>query len=252
MNIKKLILGTVVALSPGLALAADLPARKAAPAPLLAAAPFSWSGFYAGLNAGFGVLERNTAFSAYNSGSGSGSGVYAAGVTKNGRGVLGGAQVGYNQQFGSLVLGVEADIVGTSMKGTATHSAGFSSGSGSGTGTSVNSGTLSALGTVRARAGVAVDKALFYVTGGLAYGRVRNSLTVDLDSDFYSFNQTKWKYGWAAGAGMEYAVNRNWSVKAEAIYFDLGKTDFSYESGDFAGRIKNSGLLGRMGLNYRF
>lgn len=254
MNLRQILLGTAVALSPSLSLAADLP-RRAAPAPVFASAPFSWTGAYVGLNAGFGALLSATPH-VYSSGSGSGSGASTGGSSKNfARGVFGGAQVGYNQQVGSLVLGVEADIGASSAKSRTLTESAFSSGSSSGASSTSTYNKVSALGTLRGRIGFAADKALFYVTGGLAFGRVQNSISIDNSGDFstdYSFSQNKWKYGWAAGAGAEYALNNNWSIKAEAIYFDLGKTKFSFDGGKFAGKVKNTGLVARAGVNYRF
>src|SRR5262245_17141507 len=55
---------------------------------------FSWTGFYAGAHVGVG----------WSDGDGGGSGF------------LGGGQVGFNYQINQWVLGVEADIAGTTIK----------------------------------------------------------------------------------------------------------------------------------------
>ncbi|MFD2222462.1 outer membrane protein, partial [Microvirga arabica] len=96
---KKILLSSVALL--GLAtgaVAADLPSRRAAPAPMIAAVPvFTWTGFYVGVNAGYGW--SNDDFDS----------VDLADEDDDG-GFVGGAQVGYNYQIGSFVVGLEGDI----------------------------------------------------------------------------------------------------------------------------------------------
>lgn len=270
MKLRTLLLGTAVALSSTLAVAADLPARSAPP--LMAYVPYSWTGAYVGVHAGYGLLntKRNDAAVGSGSGSfssGSGGGNYSGSQHTNASGALGGVQLGYNQQYGSLVLGLEADVSATSIKGStsATGSA-FSSSSGSGFGGGSSalyaSSRLNGIGTLRARLGFAADRALFYVTGGLAYGRIENSMTYAVStpewSGAVSSSQSKWKTGWTLGAGMEYALTNNWSLKTEALYYDLGKKSYNASYSDIngflnsAGSAHNTGLIARVGVNYRF
>ena len=96
--------------------AADLPTRKEAPAPIFVPPPFTWTGFYVGVNAG-GVW---------------GSGSVSSTLFANGfpilenewpggslggsqTGFIGGGQAGYNWQTGSFVLGVETDFDWTDL-----------------------------------------------------------------------------------------------------------------------------------------
>ncbi len=81
----------VTALACGGAQAADLPAT-AYKAPAYAAAPFSWTGFYAGANLG-GAFTGNDGFA--NAASGNGGKL---------SGVIGGLQAGYNYQLSPLVV----------------------------------------------------------------------------------------------------------------------------------------------------
>jgi len=134
----KRILFTAVgglALLAGPALAADLPNRKEPPmAPVVyAPPPFSWTGFYVGLNAGGSFGSNNHCLGQ--------SGFYDFGGNGIGRGFqtwpyqfcgngnnsdngnfIGGGQVGYNIQYGSVVFGLEADIdwLGSSHSGSGT------------------------------------------------------------------------------------------------------------------------------------
>src|SRR5437773_739188 len=90
------------------AFAADLSVRTA---PVYT--PFTWTGFYAGVNLGYGwgtpqVSSVITAF--VESAAGSGASNSAAGTSNSSRSALGGFQVGYNLQVGSWVYGVETDL----------------------------------------------------------------------------------------------------------------------------------------------
>lgn len=131
------ILGAVVALGfGGAAHAADLGVVQA-PATYSSASQFDWTGFYAGINGGYGWAD-----------------VSVAGFKlMDGEGTFGGLQVGYNHDFGDFVFGVEADAQLSGIK----DNGGFAY-------------TLDNFGTVRARAGWSVDRFLPYVTGGLSWG----------------------------------------------------------------------------------
>ena len=153
-------------------------------------------------------------------------------MTRNGKstGVIGGGQLGYNWQIGSIVAGIEADIQGSGIKG----SAGPVTDTLLGTTTPfipsnlLSSQQVSWFGTVRGRLGVTVTPSLLlYGTGGLAYGEVKGSADVNLPSDGIpagTFAQTisKTKVGWAAGAGLEWMFSRGWSAKVEYLHIDLG------------------------------
>jgi outer membrane immunogenic protein len=131
---------SVVALSAA-ANAADM---YRAPAP--AAMPYvgvNWSGFYVGVNGGYGWSSADI----------------AAGVN-NPTGGFGGGQVGFNAQRGNLVFGIESDIEGAGIKA---NTAGFES-------------KMDWFGTVRGRIGYSFDRALVYGTGGFAYGNVNQSI----------------------------------------------------------------------------
>src|SRR5215217_1785142 len=136
---KILLAGVALTALTGIASAADLPARAAPPAPMIAAVPlFTWTGFYVGVNAGYGWNSGDSRF--YDP---------AFGYTGSGGddgGFIGGGQVGYNYQIGTFVIGAETDI---QYANTGNRSYGAFSDDGDGY-----------FGTVRARAGVALDRAL--------------------------------------------------------------------------------------------
>ncbi len=206
--------------------AADIPARAPVyKAPVVAPVVFSWTGFYAGLNVGYGWARADDGF----------------GNTNTIGGVVGGGQVGANWQTGMFVLGIETDIQGTGQDST------FNVLSPVGISSSVRD-RVPWFGTTRGRVGVAADRWLFYVTGGAAYGEARSDVTV-LTGPFAgaaaSFSQTK--TGWAAGGGIEAALVDNWSAKLEYLHLDFGNSNF--------GGIANAKVtddIVRAGINYRF
>ena len=115
---KKLLLSGVAlaALTITPALGADLPRKAPAylpPAP----PPFSWTGFYVG--GSVGVIGQDVQGTDFGDGTGDGL-LFTAGDTYSNSniGVIGGINAGYNWQFASnWVIGIEADISGTSLKG---------------------------------------------------------------------------------------------------------------------------------------
>lgn len=205
---RKTIYGAATAaivLAAGAATAADLPRGVApyyaAPAPLT----FNWSGPYMGVNLG-----------------------YQWGATTNNptepNGLAGGVQAGYNWQRGQFVFGAETDIQISGADDTFAPWK-FSN---------------PWFGTVRGRAGVALNNILFYGTLGLAYGGVRGEIA--------GLTETKTHLGWAAGGGMEVGLTPNWSARAEYLYVDL--SDRSYSVTGVKNGIESNML--RLGVNYRF
>jgi len=208
-------------------------------------APFTWTGFYVGGSAG--VIGQGTTLTDLGA-SQTGLGFFAEypgstfGIT--GIGGLFGGDIGYNFQTGSVVFGIEADFAGSTLNNTATFNyfdpANVSS-------------QLHSLGTIRGRVGYAFDRVLLYATGGFAWGNVSNAVNVPtfpLDSA----STSGWQTGWTVGGGLEYAMTNNWTVRVEGFYVDLGTTTAissnPYSTCRFG--FKNSYLLGRLGLNYKF
>jgi len=215
------VMVTAALTAPGLA--ADLGARTYTKAPALA--PVSnWSGFYIGGNLGYGWGDGDTDVSFLPSPAVFGLNNTTLGARSTG--VTGGAQLGYNWQIGSLVTGLEADIQGSDIKGSARATPTFAGSADlDPDGLLSSEQKLSWFGTVRGRLGVTVTPdLLLYGTGGLAYGHVEASANTQL----FNVNVespasvSKTKVGWTAGAGAEWMFARNWSAKLEYLYIDLG------------------------------
>ena len=360
---KMLVSATALGFLAGSAIAADLPSRKA---PVPPPPPPMWTGFYAGLNAGYGWGGSNQAATSAYPLSDQGAAyvnsisatslpwsIFFPGTTPWTRlstwqagstalantgssypgqgGFIGGGQIGYNWQLGaSFVSGVEADFQGSLMRGSGSY-AGASSdlmnwdraATVTPTVTSHRYWTLQRqalgfgevkanvnwIGTIRGRLGYLLNpNFLVYGTGGLAYGGVTASTTNYLVGGLASATETPSDslnqvisvptipgqgnisttlVGWTAGGGAEWMVAPNWSIKAEALYYDLGSvvvnsspvsafnpdlsvlspnfltpqilsSIFGYNVGALAAanapvtRVRFDGVIARAGVNYHF
>ena len=257
--------------------AAELPTRKEAPAPVFVPPPFTWTGFYVGVNVGGAWTNGgnrsatifapstfpfpiSTNFPNTNFGSGE-------------SGVIGGGQAGYNWQTGSFVLGVETDFQGTSLSksfdavGPAFAGLGVPPGLLGDTLAVHAKASLDWLGTTRGRVGwVATpdNRLLIYGTGGVAYGGGSQNFSVfdATTGALWTGNPSSSRVGWAAGGGVEYAWTNNWTIRAEYLYIDLGSKNFTtvgnlaaatFFPGVYAsGRTEYRGSLARAAINYKF
>lgn len=245
------------------------------------AGPHDWSGFYIGANVGYGFGESGlTQLSPLSPEAALAQDLAAIPASQKSdvAGFAGGGQAGYNLQIDkNLVAGLEADIayanIGGSFGNTALPASRFFPL------TTTTTQNLQWLGTVRGRLGfLGRDDLLLYGTGGLAYGGVsaRGALEeffptfgggVSADCTrlalFCSAGQASNALaGWTAGGGVEYAIARNFSLKAEYLFVDLGKqtyTIFAFGWSAEAGRPINLAAsadtrthLIRTGLNYKF
>jgi outer membrane immunogenic protein len=263
-TMKKIVLATVLAaLASASALAADLGPRAYTKAPMMAAPVSSWQGFYIGGNVGYGWGDGKTDFSFLPTPLD--FGIANATLDTKSKGALGGAQIGYNWQMGSLVTGFEVDIQGSGIKGKAgpTHPLDVDTGLPLAFAVLTANHELSWFGTVRGRLGFAVTPdLLLYGTAGLAYGQTKASANADesaeIGRDPFRANVSKTKAGWAAGAGGEWMFARNWSAKLEYLFVDLGKTSETRFDippfGDFGVRYTwhTQENIVRAGVNYHF
>jgi outer membrane immunogenic protein len=210
------------------ALGADLPvpapAYKAPPPPPPA---FSWTGWYIGGNAGYGwgaSTNPNITTDPLDSLGFAGIVTPAGGNVFPGlspSGFIGGGQIGYDWQVNSSwVVGLVTDFQGSNINASGTNS--FSGI------TESLSEKLNFLGTVRGRAGWVVNNWLFYGSGGLAYGQVQSTIVYNdpvLTGATVSGSNTETRVGWAAGAGVNYAVTPNWIIGVDYLHYDLGHTN---------------------------
>lgn len=211
-----------------LAVAADVPGlpHYQGPAAIYKAPAFSWTGFYLGVNAGygFGTSDWSSATTA---------------ASLDPQGALVGGTVGYNWQTGVWVLGAEADA------GAAWINASTAGGSGLCAGSLGCETHNTFLGTARARVGYAFDRIMPYVSGGAAFATVKMSPNT-------GGGETDFQFGWTAGAGLEYAYKGPWSVKFEYLYTDLGTAACGAATCGTDTDVSYKANVVRAGLNYRF
>jgi opacity protein-like surface antigen len=197
----------------------------------------NWTGIYVGVNGGYTFGGSGWTDSVTGGSSGS------FGTT----GLAFGGTLGANYQIGALVLGLEADGDWANAKGFGTFTASSLCAGGCLTGNDW-------LGTARARVGYAFDRFLVYGTGGAAFGNVKANYSNDPTT-------SSTEAGWIAGAGVEVAVTRNWTAKAEYLLVDLANgsctTNCAIQDPSAPPTIPNIAVkfnesIVRLGVNYKF
>jgi outer membrane immunogenic protein len=199
---------------------------------------YNWSGVYLGATIGFGWANTNVteldnySFSDF------------VGDTEfdfDSDGILGGAFIGYNWQSGNFVYGVEADISATGIDNAVENT--MNPGSGESFSTNIDW-----FGTVRGRLGYAADRWMPYVTGGVAFADITSSYNDPEDDNFAVASGTVW--GWTIGAGAEYALTDNWTLRGEYLFVDLEDKQGSFD--DFRYDFDNQIHVVRAGAAYKF
>lgn len=257
-----------------------------------AAGGYNWTGSYAGLNLGFtlndsqqsiGPTQANVVPPAYvqdlSDSSDLGSGAFA-----------GGGQIGFNYQVNRFVFGIETDFDynGTDDSHYANRQSLFAFAEAPGVAGGpvgappyarlnfINNVTqkIDYFGTLRGRVGYTpVDRLLVYATGGFAYGHVSSNsdalikLSIPfgaapqagdqiVEKALFAGSSSGDQPGWTVGGGVEYALSRRWSVKAEYLFVDLGSQTYiartSLDPLGFTARVDSSEHVVRAGINYRF
>ena len=205
---------------------ADLPPKvytKAPPVYRPFVAPFTWQGFYVGLNGGYGW------------GSSTLTGVTGS-STVDPQGGLFGSTFGYNFLAGGIVFGIEGDLDYSWMQKTNDAVAPCAN-------CEVRNRYLA---TARARLGYAYDRWLPYITGGAAFGDIEFSTPA-------GGGQSIDKVGWTVGGGVEYAfAGSNWSTKLEYLYADLGTATCDATHCGASTDADFHANIVRVGVNYRY
>jgi outer membrane immunogenic protein len=199
---------TALSLTRVSAFAADMAVPINAPPP----PPFIWTSCYGGGQAGGGFGQKNLTDSA---------GVVSAisGFTSanlNTSGYMLGGQIGCDYQFTpNWVIGVEGAASGGNIGG----SAGVATPGLPGDSATFKQ-TTDLLTSVTARVGYAWNNWLLYGKGGAAWASDRYSAFDALAA--YDFEGSETRFGWTAGAGLEWAFSDIWSVRFEYDYYGFG------------------------------
>jgi outer membrane immunogenic protein len=183
---------------------------------------YNWTGFYAGINAGYGWGSSEWDLGGI------------VGVEAKPDGFMIGGTLGYNWQAGSFVWGLEGDIAWSDVKGSVaclgltceTRNNWFA--------------------TTRLRLGYAFDRFMPYITGGAAFGDIEATVTPG------GLNASSTRVGWTVGAGLEYAFLGNWTAKIEYLYVDLGSFDTGFTAPLVSNNVDLQMNIVRAGLNYKF
>ncbi len=217
MTFKATVLGALASVVGfGAAVAADLPSYKAPPPPPPPPAVFDWTGYHFGVSGawGGGTAGYNSNITALGGFAGLGGGILGWNNVSSSYGTTGylvGFQSGSSWQLSNnIVLGYESDFSYADVNST----------NGGLWGDSQRS-NLRWFGTERLRFGYAFGRLMPYITGGLAYGQLHTDGVYSFAGMAFPTSVGHWQAGWTVGAGLEYAVFNNISVKAEYLYTSL-------------------------------
>ena len=211
------------------AIAADAPA--ALPLRAQRGQPvFAWTGLYIGAHSGFGRGDSSVVLQDPS----------VSRATNSFGGLIGGLQAGYNYVLPSrILLGFEADV---SFPNYIDSNSVVSS---LATGRSNVVEQVDYTGSARGRIGYVAGSWLTYATAGLAWSgeRFLNTPPPGIEQKILNF-----RFGWAAGAGIEYAITPHWSLRLEYLYSQFSKANIRFDSGvQYASAMDFSSL--RIGLN---
>jgi len=269
---KKLFLGSVALLALGL----GMPAAFAAERPVPAYAPppppvpvYTWTGCYAGANAGYsaGRSTQTTVGNTLETGGALGRPAPAllaapAGTSIAGdlnlSGFIGGFQGGCNYQVGQWVFGFEGDGMATNKEGQ-NFETGLVPFIAPNRANWISQTQERWLVTARGKLGMTWwDKSMVYVTGGAAWAKIDTSEFLVGNQTGTGHQESNTRTGWTVGAGWEYALGYGWSIKGEYLYvkFDDYTTfttpPFGGAGGNIAPRnVKLYDNIIRAGMNYK-
>lgn len=222
---------------------------------------FTWAGFHIGLNAGVGFPVASGGRLAAGDGFAPNAlDLYAPARDTPGPSI--GAQVGYDWQIGQWVYGVETDFNFLGVRGASTGlfpaPASYLPGAEAYGLTSDENGNYFA--SFRGRLGFAVDRSLFYLTGGVATGGWRGASALAFVGatpigPFYAPLSQSSRMKYVLGAGWEYALYDHWSARLEYLYLNQQLQTRIFDDArttQFVARQRSEAHVVRLGLNYRF
>jgi outer membrane immunogenic protein len=248
-----------LALLSGGALAADLPAYEPPPV-AVATSVYDWTGFYVGVSGGWAWLGDDDDADIDCTDFGPACINFPATVDLNdGDGGLIGGTAGFNFQVNQFVFGIEGDLSWANWDQDGSFT--FPGGGGFTPFTLTVDRDIDWFGTLRGRVGFAFDRFLIFGTGGLAAAGVDTTTTAvftpTTTGDFAGSSDDT-EFGWTLGGGGEVAVTQHITIKAEALYFNLGDqsviaTDPQFPGFSYTVNTEDlDGVIGRVGANFKF
>ncbi len=274
---KKLFLGSVALVALGLGAPAAFAADRAVPAYTPPPPPvpvYTWTGCYAGANAGTstGRSQQTTLGNTLLTGGGLGVPAPALAAVPAGTsiagdlnlsGFIGGFQGGCNYQMGAWVVGFEGDGMATNKEGQ-NFEVGLVPFLGNGRANWISQTQERWLVTARGKLGLAGwgwfgDKSMVYITGGAAWAKIDTSEFLVGNQTGTGHQESNTRTGWTLGAGYEYLLGYGWSVKGEYLYVKFDDyTTFTTPPFGGAGlnlaprSVKLNDNIFRAGMNYKF
>jgi outer membrane immunogenic protein len=201
--------GTAISLLTVSAFGADLGLPQSPPI----SPPFTWTSCYGGLHAGGGLGQKELTDSA-------GALSPLTGVTSanlNIDGYMLGGQLGCDYQFASnWVVGIEGSASGGDISGSTSTATPTLPGD-----SATFKETTDFMMSATARVGYAWDRWMLYAKGGVAGAGDKYSLLDTLQT--YDLEGLENRIGWTAGAGVEWALWQDWSVRLEYDYYGFGQ-----------------------------
>lgn len=217
-----------------------------------------WTGLYVGIHGAYVSVDQEFPGAAPHVPSPVPAGVSSGPPRMDLDGGMLGGQIGYMHQMGPLVIGVEADYARGALKDSARDGNYI-----------VQNGEIEWTGSLRVRLGLPAGNFMPYVTGGLMWAGAsysqscpeRAAVVAGHCSRAGQYDETRSQNhaGWVVGAGLEHAVSRHFSIRAEALWFDLGDKDYAFGPAPLNAaepigtkKIEYDGVMIRIGANYRF
>jgi outer membrane immunogenic protein len=206
----------IMLLAASAASAADLEARPYSQSPMIAPG-WDWSGFYAGLNAGYGT--SNNCWDLATGGTFVGDGCHKA------TGAVAGGQAGYRTERNGWVFGLEAQADWSGLNGSRVSNAFFFAAPGD----AINRTRIDVFGLLTGQVGYAWSHTLVYLKGGAAVltGRYTD---VFAPSGLVGVTASQNRFGEAVGAGIEYGFAPNWSFGVEYDHLFMGTQNFAFST----------------------
>jgi outer membrane immunogenic protein len=243
-RMKRLLVGALAlfAMSAAMpAIAADLPAQTYSKAPVLMPALYDWSGFYLGLNGGWGTESR-----CWDSISANGA-IIAADGCHNTSGGFAGGQLGYRFQTGPWVWGLDLQGDWADLKGSSVSIVNPAN---------INRSRMDGFGLFTGQIGYAFNTALLYFKGGGALVADRNDVISNGVIVASAPGDNRW--GGTVGLGAEFSFAPNWSAAVEWDHLFIANNNaaFTMPAGGVFGtggdRLRGDADMVSVRVNYRW
>ena len=198
---------------------------------------YDWSGYYIGAHAGYGSLDLSGGYDT----DGGAAAVFGQDIEPDG--FAGGGQIGVNFQSDFYVLGLEVDASVAEMDAQISRSGGGD--------TNAVEATINGFGSIRARAGVAMEEFLPYVTAGV--GLVSYEIEVNDIGDGVATEEEDSAIVGVIGGGLEIGLTEEFTIRGEGLYYYIDEDVSFTEPGDAPENITLEDLWTLRGaINWRF